>query len=221
VRALNSGELLRMAAVLGFAALVLTIWVSIHEAPLPGDIRIAREIQSWRRLDDNQAWINGAHPWRIPLLVLAAGLVLFRWRLGGTRGPTGRARSEALWAFGAAAILSALDNILKAIVRSPRPIADFGIQIQELKDSYGFPSGHVYGNVLVYGVLAATAPAWVHPRLVLPLRAVCIAIIVLSGPARVVVGAHWPSDTLGGYLWGGAALTLALALAQRMAGSGR
>ena len=33
-----------------------------------------------------------------------------------------------------------------------------------------------------------------------------LAIIGLMGLQRVYVGAHWPSDVLGAYLWGGAML---------------
>jgi len=221
VRALGTTDLLRIAIILVAAAVALSAWVVIEEAPLPGDIRLTREIQSWGRLGDNEALINGAHPWRWPILVLAAVLTLFRWRVGGSSGPSGRQRDFALWAFIAAAVFSLFDNVLKAAVRSPRPLADLGVHVQEFKDTYGFPSGHVYGDLLVYGTLAVTAPLWVHPRLVLLVRAVCVAIIILSGPARVIVGAHWPSDTVGGYLWGGAALALSIAFAQKAAGSRR
>jgi len=218
VRASSSRDLFRIAGVLAIAAAVLSVWVAIEEAPMPGDLRIAREIQSWGRLADNEWLINGAHPWRFAALALAAGLTLFSKRLGGSPGAKGDVRDYALWAFIATAVLSFLDNLLKVLIRSPRPLADLGVRVEEVRNTYGFPSGHVYGDVLVYGVLAVTAPVWVHPRLVVPVRAVCLAVIVLSGPARVVVGAHWPSDALGGYLWGGAALAFSIGFARWMTG---
>lgn len=211
---LSARDLLRMAGIVGLLAAALSLYVGWEEAPLPGDLRLTREIQSWGRLGDNQGLINGAAPWRYVVLVGVTLLVLARWQLGGGTPRAGKQRAEALFAFAAVALLSVADDVLKTLVNSPRPLADMGVRIEEFKSSYGFPSGHVYGNVLIYGALAVMAPVWAHPRLVLPVRAVLIAVIVLSGPARVVVGAHWPSDTLGGYLWGACALLLGLAFAR-------
>jgi len=53
----------------------------------------------------------------------------------------------------------------------------------------------------------------------------CLALILLTGYGRILVGAHWPSDVLGGYLWGGLLLLLALRItgrvAERIPGAGR
>lgn len=214
-------ELMRWAAVFGVAAAVLSLYVAAVEAPIAGDLWLTRELQSWQRLRDNEDLINALHPWRWAVLVLAVALVLVRRVLGGGSAPASRLRDEALIAFAMAALLSAGSTILKVIVGSPRPLEELGVHVDELKDTYGHPSGHVYSNLLIYGVLAVYAPAWLHRRLVLPWRAVAIAVIGLSGPARVSVGAHWPSDTYGGYLWGVCALLLALAAARRFAGGKR
>ena len=39
-------------------------------------------------------------------------------------------------------------------------------------------------------------------------------VLVLTGPANVYVGVHWPSDVVGGYAWG-AVLVLPLVYADR------
>jgi undecaprenyl-diphosphatase len=102
------------------------------------------------------------------------------------------------------------DSLLKEIVRSPRPVAGVHVHVDGFSNGFGFPSGHVYSDVLIYGVLAVMATSYLSPRLASVARVLVVALIVLSGPARVAVGAHWPSDTIGGYLWGGAALCAAV-----------
>lgn len=197
------------------AGAVLSVYVAVEGAPLAGDLAIASRVQDADALRANADWVNVLGDWRWLPFVLAVVATGFGWRLGAG-GPPAAGRREALWGFLAGLLLWEGDTLLKLAIRSPRPVAGFGLDVDRLRDSYGFPSGHVYGDVLIYGLLAVFAPAYLHPRLVFPLRAVLVAVIVLAGPARVVVGAHWPSDVLGGYLWGGAALLLALAVARRL-----
>lgn len=221
MKALGVNDLMRWAAVFGIAAAALSIYVGIVEAPIAGDIWTTRELQSWQRLADNETLINGIHPWRWVFLAVAAALVLVRRLLFGGGAPAARLRDETLIAFVLVALLSSGSVILKLLIGSPRPLEELGVHVEEFRDTYGHPSGHVYSNLLIYGALAVYAPGWVHPRLVLPLRALAVAVIVLSGPARVSVGAHWPSDTYGGYLWGACALLLAIAAARRLTGGRR
>lgn len=202
-------RLMRAAAVLGIAAMVLTLVVAAEGAPLAGDVRIARWVQD-SGLQENAGIINALGDWRWVPFAASVALIAFGVRLGGGRAPAA-ARGGALAAYIVVLPLWTWSSILKLIVASPRPAAEFGLSIDRARDSYGFPSGHVYGDVLVYGAMAAWATAFVHPRAVLPVRAAAVAVIVLAGPARIVVGAHWPSDVLGAYLWGGCALCLALA----------
>jgi len=204
-------RLMRAAAVLGIAAMVLTLVVAAKGAPLPGDVRVARAVQD-TGLRDNADLINALGDWRWVPFAASAALIALGLRLGGGKAP-GRVRRDALAAYAVVLPLWLWSVILKLLVASPRPTADFGLFIDRARTTYGFPSGHVYGDVLVYGAMAAAAAAYLHPRAVLPARAAAAAIIVLAGPARIVVGAHWPSDVLGAYLWGGCALCLALALA--------
>jgi undecaprenyl-diphosphatase len=110
---------------------------------------------------------------------------------------------------GACVAARATNSLLKALVDSPRPPAEL-INVHEITRESGFPSGHVMGSVLFYGsliyVLRRLAP---FPGSQL-IQLWAAAIIVAMSFSRVYVGAHWPSDVLGGYLWGGCCYWLSL-----------
>jgi undecaprenyl-diphosphatase len=206
---LKRDDILKAGVFLALAALALTLWVGAHGTPLPGDLWLTEHIQRLGRLRDNASIINGSQNWQWLFLIVAALLVLFRKRLGAGRTPE-NLRREALAAFAGAVLLRFGDSLLKEIVRSPRPVAGVHVHVDGFSNGFGFPSGHVYSDVLIYGVLAVMATSYLSPRLASMARVLVVALIVLSGPARVAVGAHWPSDTIGGYLWGGAALCAAV-----------
>ena len=71
-------------------------------------------------------------------------------------------------------------------------------------DANGFPSGHVFGAAIVYGLIFAYAPrALTFKPLAALVRAFCVFEIALIGPARMYVGAHWFSDVVGAMLLAG------------------
>ncbi len=69
------------------------------------------------------------------------------------------------------------------------------------------PNGHVLGSLVQFG-FAAYLVALLPMRWMLrgPLLVILLLLIVFSGPSRVVLGDHWPSDVLGAYLRGAASL---------------
>jgi undecaprenyl-diphosphatase len=67
-----------------------------------------------------------------------------------------------------------------------------------------FPSGHVMHYTNLFGLLTyLLATNWRSGKLRNTLIAVCSALIICIGPSRVYLGAHWPSDVMAGYLYGG------------------
>jgi membrane-associated phospholipid phosphatase len=109
----------------------------------------------------------------------------------------------------AGCILATLSNFvlivfLKVLVARPRPpyfLLD-PADIFQLVNQYSFPSGHVLFFVVFFGIIAYLA--WLHQtgRARITVIAVCGALIILIGPSRVYLGAHWASDVLGSYIIG-------------------
>ena len=97
-----------------------------------------------------------------------------------------------------------LTAFLKVLVARPRPPYFFPdpADILQSINQYSFPSGHVLFFVVFFGFIAYLA--WLHQtgfaRILV--MAICCALVVLIGPSRVYLGAHWASDVVGSYIIG-------------------
>lgn len=92
--------------------------------------------------------------------------------------------------------------VLKNSLRRNRPQAALNIQsVIVPSDRFSFPSGHTSAAFLV-----ATLAGAFYPPLALPLLAWAVTV----GMARVVLGVHFPTDTLVGALMGTALARLSL-----------
>ena len=180
------------------AALALTVIVKRHPGPLPGDVELALALQHFllphhwlASLVDGVSTINWPVPSAIIMLGVVGLLVTLRWWL---------AAGTALLT---SALADASSYLTNEIVRRPRP-SDHGLHIlRVIKNYYSFPSGHVIHAVAFFGfVLFLTWQTRCPAPLLWPVRAILIALIVLMGPSRVLEGEHWPSDVLGGLLYG-------------------
>lgn len=72
-----------------------------------------------------------------------------------------------------------------------------------------FPSGHVTGAVVIYGVMAMVAPI-AHRRL---MTALAVLFSVTVGFGTIALNTHWLSDVIGGWINGGIVLLISWALA--------
>lgn len=91
---------------------------------------------------------------------------------------------------------------LKEIIQRPRPSPDL-VEVTDQPSSFSFPSGHAGGSVVLFGLIFYFASIYIpNQRLRLSIQAACLWIIVVTGIERVYSGHHWPSDVLGGVLYG-------------------
>ena len=96
---------------------------------------------------------------------------------------------------------SLIDNLLKVSFQRHRPTADL-VNVVGVTPGYSFPSGHaVFFTWLAVMVAAALAPR-VKPGLRPLLWTAAVLLILIACLGRVYVGAHWPTDVLGGLLIG-------------------
>jgi len=125
---------------------------------------------------------------------------------------SGLAAAAALWLLGrrrqavalavALAVLPLAQHGIKEVVDRARPSPEL-VEVRAGFSSPSFPAGHVMSPTLLYGFLL-----WLSFRAGLPLTirvpvgAWSMAVLILSAPANVYMGVHWPSDVLGGYAWG-------------------
>lgn len=113
------------------------------------------------------------------------------------------------WLMAIGSLASVLDNLMKDMVERNRPAPDL-VHVVKPVTGYSFPSGHaVFFTWLYFMLVFVFAPKL--PRAVRPwawTAALFLALLACLG--RVWVGAHWPSDVAGGFLFalGWAALVL-------------
>jgi membrane-associated phospholipid phosphatase len=185
------------------AALALSALASAHDT-LPGDERLTTWLQDsvfpGQALSDALRAIG-----KTELLIAAAAVAAaLLWARGY--------RTEALALVTGMIALALVQAVIKDVVDRPRPSPDL-VDVRALYDSESFPSGHAMGTAYFYGFL-------VYLSLALPISrsaqavaiALCLAVVTLTGVCSVWLGVHWPSDTIGGYLWGGVLLLPAVEL---------
>ena len=129
-----------------------------------------------------------AVPW-VPVVAVAAVLALRRW-------------ADAV--FMALATLAPVVNLgLKELVSRPRPDPELWLVAET---GYAFPSGHAVFAASFLGALIWLAGREAvldgHPLARRTVQAALVLLILAIGLSRVNLGVHWPSDVIGGFLFG-------------------
>ena len=121
-------------------------------------------------------------------------------------------RRERVLAIGVVIICAGealLDKVLKTVIHRNRP--EFAARFLH-GQSFSFPSGHAFGSMVAYGLLAYLLITFYRPaprarRLIL---AGIATLILAIGVSRVYLGVHYPSDVIGGFAAGIAWLSICL-----------
>lgn len=100
-------------------------------------------------------------------------------------------------------------QVLKPIFQSPRPGIEYQPDPSLVSSTFGYPSGHAYTATIVTSMIvilmhSLDLPRWA--RIATVAAAVLVTLAALF--SRVKVGAHWPSDTIGGVMYGIATVAL-------------
>lgn len=165
-------------------------------AVFPFDLKISHELQEVKNplFASGMWWVSALGDTWVGIILVGVVCALYV------------SRRQSLEAFFVLATLSnfALTSFLKVLVARPRP-PDFFLDPADFLSSvnqYSFPSGHVLFFVVFFGFIAYLA--WLHQiglsRIMV--IAACSALVMLIGPSRVYLGAHWASDVVGSYIIG-------------------
>ncbi|MCS0600936.1 phosphatase PAP2 family protein [Streptomyces sp. LP11] len=197
---------LRTAALLGACSVALLVLVAVGWHPLlAADDDLSRTFHRWavregavtdvfRVLTD---WVWDPLTMR---LVAAAAVVWLVWRRA--------AWWTALWLAVTCALATLVQQVVKAAVDRPRPVWPDPVDSAHYA---AFPSGHAMTATVVAGLLLWLLHRHGAGRAVWR-TAVAVALVSVPGVGvtRVWLGVHWPSDVVGGWLFG--ALLVALAV---------
>src|SRR5215472_8511563 len=194
-RAVSRGTiLLAFYAWLLSGALMASI-IARYTQFFPGDMGIAAALQKQR------------HPWIRRFMIAISEIGFPKLSIPLTIGVAGiflalRFRLEAIFI-----LLTTSSNLLNALVKRlikrPRPTKEL-VTVARVINEPSFPSGHVMHYTNFFGLLIyLLATNWRSGTLRNILIAICTVLILFIGPSRVYLGAHWPSDVMAGYIYGG------------------
>jgi undecaprenyl-diphosphatase len=129
------------------------------------------------------SWIGGG----IQRYVIVTILTIALWRWWGW---------GAALAMGLTTLVSAFTSeILKAFFARVRP--DFVAHLDSVT-SAAYPSGHANNAAVVYILFIMLVPQARHPGWQLA----AVAMIIVTGLSRIMLGVHWPTDVIGGWMLG-------------------
>ncbi|MEV4639647.1 phosphatase PAP2 family protein [Actinoplanes sp. NPDC049548] len=188
---LTTAAVLAIAVLVPFALLAVLVvggWPPLRDA----DAAVTDALHTWAVAHpgwrDVTVWLTNVfapNPLRVAALLLVVWLV------------RRRARRLALWVVTTMVVGGVLGALLKLLVGRHRP--DLLDPVARAA-GYSFPSGHALNAALTAGVFVLVLLPVVRHRWALWTGAA--AVTVLTGVSRIILGVHWTSDVVAGWLLG-------------------
>ncbi|KZC15764.1 phosphoesterase PA-phosphatase [Rhodanobacter sp. FW510-R12] len=119
-------------------------------------------------------------------------------------------RLAGIWAVALLGILP-INGGLKALFQRVRPLHDHGYIVER---GWSFPSGHAFGSVVFYGMLAYVLLRLLPPRFHRAVIAAAVLLVGVVGISRILLQVHYFSDVVAGYAAGAAWLVLCIGMAE-------
>jgi membrane-associated phospholipid phosphatase len=163
---------------------------------------VAESARRWHTAASVISWMTGEGLTLGVLLIIIALVV--------------RRRQRDAWTLALGTVTAwAASGLLKGLTAVPRPRATHALN---LFSSFGFPSGHAFVTLV-----ASLLTAWILGRGASRLTRVGLVttgwvVALLAGGARVIMGAHWPSDVLAGLALGTVWVSVVTAIAESRGG---
>lgn len=191
------GAVLTLLAVAGITLLARLYTV------LPFDVWFTLELQSFQSTVVTQVMyavsVVGYLPWSAVAVAVGALMVglLLGWR-------------EGLYLLAITLAQGLVNALIKRAIGRPRPI-DTLVDVFVPSPGFSFPSGHVMFYTVFFGFLLFLVLTRIPAAPLRRLLAVPLAgIVLLVGPSRIILGAHWLSDVIAAYLLGLVILVVAI-----------
>lgn len=197
-----------------FVAATLLGIVAKGQGPLPGDLAVSR---SFQRLIPYNESVKAASDYAatlvawVPIIAFIVVFLLRRWR------------DAALLALAGLTTLYYAEDALKSLFARPRPAAEY-VNVYESSGGLSFPSGTALRTMVILvvvgylkwraGGVEGLSNSGALSRFYSLLFPFCFSLLFVANAARILVGAHWISDIIGGWVFGAGWALVLCALSQ-------